>query len=149
MTLNKRAREQMLAHCGEIHEDDGIDPRDYFKLSRTGRKENTKARQLSRQVAETIDQVLSGETEDDHLASLGVVSVVPAPDSSRLLVTLHADLPPEAFDRALIVQKLARYQRRLRWEVAAAITRRKTPTLAFQVIGPEGDFLGPGKEGMQ
>ena len=76
MALDKRTREQMLAHCGEIHEDDGIDPREYFKAGRIHKKEDRKAKQLCRQVAETLDQVLSGEIDDDLLRGLRVSGVM-------------------------------------------------------------------------
>ncbi len=42
-------------------------------------KENRKAKQLCRQVLETLDLVLSGDCRDELLQSLHVVSVVPAP----------------------------------------------------------------------
>jgi ribosome-binding factor A len=106
MTFNKRTRERMLAHCGEIHADDGIDPRDFFRPTRTQIKENRKAQQLCRQVAETLAFVLSGETPDEVIGSLQVLSVVPAPDASRLLVTLRADTRPELFDPELIECRL-------------------------------------------
>lgn len=136
MTLDKRKREQMLALCGEIREDDGVDPHQYFKRSTIRKNENRKAKQLCRQVAETLALVLTGETGDELLASLIVESVVPAPDSSRLLVTLHADLPPGQFDRVSLEGRLANSKGRLRCEVAAAITRRKTPVLVFDLVGP-------------
>lgn len=137
MALDKRTREQMLAHCGEIHADDGIDPREFFKVNRIHKKEDRKAKQLCRQVAETLDQVLSGEISDDVLRGLRVSSVVPAPDASRLLVTLYADCDPNEFNRDEIEQRLAVRQGQLRCEIAASITRKKTPTLAFNVIGPD------------
>ena len=137
MALDKRTREQMLAHCGEIYEDDGIDPREFFKANRIHKKEDRKAKQLCRQVAETLDQVLSGEISDDVLRGLRVSSVVPAPDASRLLVTLYADSDPEEFNRTEIEQRLAARHGQLRCEIAASITRKKTPTLAFNVIGPD------------
>jgi ribosome-binding factor A len=137
MALSKRKREQLLAHCGEIHDDDTVDPREFFKPSRPQKKENHKSKQLCRQVAETLDQLLSGEASDDVLRGLRVVDVLPAPDTSRLLVTLLVDCDPAAFDRALIEEHLAQSKGRLRSEVASAITRRKAPTLVFQIIGPE------------
>lgn len=146
MTLDKRAREQMLEHCGEIHEDDGVDPRAFFRTNDTRRKkENHKAKQICRQVSETLDQVLSGEINDDILRNLRVATVGPAPDSSRLLVTLHADLPPQEFDRDVVEQKLADHSGRLRCEVARAITRRKTPVLVFRVIEP-GSIASNGRQ---
>ena len=99
MALDQRTREQMLQLCGEIHEDDGVDPREFFKSGRGPRKQDHKAKQLCRQAAETLDQVLSGEIGDPRLACLRVVSVQPAPDASRLLVTVMADCPVEDFYR--------------------------------------------------
>ena len=136
MTFNKRTRERMLVHCGEIHEDDGIDPRDFFRPTRTQIKQNRKAKQLCRQVAETLAFVLGGETGDDVIRSLQVLSVVPAPDASRLLVTLRADVCPELFDRERIEDRLVTQQGRLRCAVAATITRRKTPVLVYNIVGP-------------
>ena len=137
MALSKRLREQLLAHCGEIHDDDTVHPREFFKPSHGQNKEHHKAKQLCRQVAETLDQILSGEASDDALRGLRVADVLPAPDTSRLLVTLLVDCDPVTFNRALIEERLAQCKGRLRSEVASAITRRKAPTLVFEVIGPE------------
>ncbi len=136
MAFDKRTREQLLAHCGEIRNDDGIDPREFFKAGRTHKKEDRKAKQLCRQVAETLDQVLAGETSDDVLRTLRVVDVIPAPDSSRLLVTLYADCDPEQFNRNEVEMRLSSCKGKLRCDIAAAITRRKAPALAFNVVGP-------------
>lgn len=136
MALNNRERERMLAHCGEIHEDDGIDPRQFFKSERTRDKGNHKTHQLCRQVAETIDQVLSGETGDDLLTCLRVDQVRPAPDASRLLVTLHAVVSVEEFCREQLQSRLALQQGKLRATVASAITRKKAPSLACAILGP-------------
>lgn len=136
MTPDKRTRAQMRAHCENIGDDDGLDPREFFKASRTNNKSDHKARQLCRQVAETLDQVLSGEVDDDLVSSLHVAAVVPAPDSSRLLVTLCSDLPMEKLDRLELDRRLGDHRGRLRCAVSAAITRRKTPILAFHVLGP-------------
>ncbi len=138
-------RKAMLAHCGEIHEDDGVDPREYFKPDRSEKKEDHKAKQLCRQVAETIDQVLAGETNDELLRALRVAAVVPAPDASRVLVTLHADCQPAEFDREAIEAALAQRQGQLRCAVAAAITRRKAPSLLFSVLGPVAGRSIPGR----
>ena len=124
----------------------GVDS-DLFFPQRGQNGDMAKAKQVCRQVAETLDQVLSGETADDILRNLRVATVVPAPDSSRLFVTLHADLSPAAFDRNVVEQKLASHTGRLRCEVARAITRRKTPALAFHVIGPDSSPASQGQEG--
>ena len=99
-------------------------------------KEDRKAKQLCRQVAEILDLVLSGDCRDELLQSLHVVSVVPAPNSSRLLVTVSADLTVEEFDPQEILSLLERQTGRLRCEVAASISRKRAPSLAFHVAGP-------------
>jgi ribosome-binding factor A len=148
MALSKRARDQLRAHCVEIQEDDAVDPCRFFDNSKSDRKESRKAKQLCQQVAETLDQVLSGELQDELLCCLRVVSVSPAPDSSRLLVTLYANCPAKDFDQSLLEQRLAERKGRLRCEISAAITRRKAPTLAFNVIGPR-ELLTDTMEGGQ
>ncbi len=99
-------------------------------------KEGRKARQLCRQVSDTLDLVLSGDCRDEVLQSLRVISVLPAPNSSRLLVTVAADLPIEQFDRRQILDALDDQAGRLRAEVAATIHRKRVPVLVFNVVGP-------------
>ncbi len=136
MALNQRQREQLRALCGELHDDDGVDPKTWFKSARQRDPDHRKARQLCRQVQKTLDLVLSGATGDDLLTSLRIVSVTPGRDSSRLLVIVAADVSREQFDRARIETQLALIQGRLRGEVSAAITRKKTPLLTFQLLDP-------------
>jgi ribosome-binding factor A len=96
-----------------------------------------KALQLCRQVADTLGQVLSGECDDDVLRSLQVVTVAPAPDASQLLVIVAPALADERLDPVEVLQRLAACSARLRCEVAASITRKRAPRLAFQFVsGP-------------
>jgi ribosome-binding factor A len=136
----------LRAVCGEIGPDDGVDPRE---LARARMKQHRalnpraegvgrKARQLGRQVAETLDAVLAGDSRDELLRGLRVVSVVPAPDASRLLVTVAPRSPDEA-ERPDPVGMLARLERASGWlrtEVAGAVTRRKVPALTFRLALP-------------
>ncbi len=64
------------------------------------------------------------------------MSVVPAPNSSRLLVTVSVDLPGDEFDRQEILELLDQQTGLLRGEVAASINRKRVPALAFHVVGP-------------
>ena len=137
MTLNKRMRDEMLAHCGEIRDDDGVDPRDFFKNNAYRDKKDYKATQLCKQVAETLSLVLSGEFDDELLHSLHVVSVDPAPDASQLAVTLRADIGSHQFDAQEIMDRLIAVSGRLRAEVASAITRKRAPRLVFRLLDPE------------
>ena len=134
MTLDKRTRRELLDYCGELHEDDAIDPREYFKEKRNTGRQGRKSQQLCRQVAETLDMVLSGECRDERLQSLHVLSVDPAPDTLRLLVTVESDLPAEEFDHTAILAALAAETGYLRTEVAHSIHRKKAPTLVFNLV---------------
>ena len=99
-------------------------------------KEGRKAKQLCRQVAETLDMVLSGECRDESLQSLHVLSVVPAPNASRLLVIARTDIPEAEFDRDAIMARLDAESSHLRAEVAGSIHRKRVPLLTFHVVGP-------------
>lgn len=146
--VRKPSRKVLRSLCAQPHADDGVDPREWVKVKaeRSGRKAARKARQLCSQVAEALDQVLAGDCSDDLLRDLQVVAVEPAPDASRLLVTVRmpASAPVESLAApGLILDRLARASGRLRCAVAAAITRKRTPTLGFRLAIPVGDGGGP------
>jgi ribosome-binding factor A len=147
MALNERERARLRALCGELHDDDGVDPREYFRPARMRDKTRRKTHQLCRQVQKTLDQVLSGETRDELLASLRIVSVTSSEDSSALLVTVAADIPPDRFDRAEIENRLAKMSGWLRSEVAGAITRKRTPLLVFHVLEPHSRLPADAESG--
>jgi ribosome-binding factor A len=113
---------------------DGIDPRDERRAAaRQGAgRPSRKALQLARQVAHTLDAALA-MSRDPLVRDLQVESVVPAPDVTRFLVTVVSlrTLTPEDARRTL--ERLAEQNAELRLEVAGAISRRKTPQLAFQL----------------
>ena len=122
--------------ASQLGPDDAVDPRKFFDRRTHGRGDR-KVRQLCRQVSHTLSYVLSGECDDDTLRSLYVESVDPAPDSSRLLVTVSS-LDKEDDTPAIdILTKLAAVTGKLRSEIAASISRRKTPELIFNVVRHE------------
>ena len=148
MSLSKRQREQLLRNCGNINEDDAIDPRTYFKSARQT-KMDRKAMQLAKQIAETLQLVLT----DNHseLDGLSVLNVIPAPDSRRMLVTVAWDFsgpsdeeqPNQRDQRDQLMAQLQMHVPRLRAEIAQSITRKKTPQLTFEIVpissGPRND----------
>lgn len=114
----------------ELAPEDGLDPRLQKQGSRPTAA-NRKALQLAAQVERTLVQIFAGECADEVLGDLRVESVVPAPDSGHLLVTLApAEQSPEL---DVVLEHLHRAAGRLRTEVACAIHRRKAPELHFRL----------------
>lgn len=96
MEPDKHTREKMLELCGDIHEDDGVDPREFFKTSHESKKDDYKARQLCRQVAETLDQVLSGEAR-----MVNVILFISGPEDEKFL---FRTLSPSAINRRCVIR---------------------------------------------
>jgi ribosome-binding factor A len=119
--------------CDELGPDDGADPRKFLRKSEP-RVRNRKALQLCRQAAEAIHYALGVDCRDPVLAQLQVVSVEPAPDTSRLLVTLTPAPSAEPRGPAEWPGRLGRASGLLRSAVAAGIHRKRTPELAFRVV---------------
>ena len=127
-------RRPMPAH--ELFEDDLANAQEIFGKGHR-RKHDRKLQQLCRQVQRTIGLSL-GECGDDLLRDLMVESVTPAPDATRLMVSvLPASAETAAANVAEINARLARVAGRLRHEVALAITRKRAPELLFRVLGAQ------------
>jgi ribosome-binding factor A len=93
-----------------------------------------KTLQLCKQVARTLSCVLGGELGDDVLLGLLVDTVEPAPDASRLCVTVVATAPGAS--EAALREHLARARGQLRAAVAQSIHRKRVPELTFLVVVP-------------
>jgi ribosome-binding factor A len=130
----------MQHRAGGTGPDAGVDPSQFFGR-RSRPRVDRKAYQLCRQVSDTLNFVLSGDTGDDVLRGLYVDSVDPAPDSSRLLVSVAPLDPGDQTPAEVYLTKLIALSGKLRSEVAAAISRRKTPELVFRVIPPPEPLL--------
>ena len=135
MNFHRRSAKKLRPLSAETGEDDGLDPREFFREGKYPRKPNRKALQLCGQVADLLNQIFSGECGDDLLRSLHVVAVTPAPDASQLLVLVgqapfEAPIPPGE-----ILAKLDAASGMLRSLVAAAVSRRRAPRLRFHVAG--------------
>jgi ribosome-binding factor A len=128
MASRRFSRKPPSPLCSDWRADDGLDPR-FLNDQPNGKVSNRKALQLCRQV----ERALSGALEGDILRDLRVQSVHPAPDASRLLVVL-AFHGPALISTAEVLAALERQKSKLRSEVAAAIHRRKTPELSFQLV---------------
>src|SRR5688572_9760203 len=121
MSHRKTRRDNRRQLSGSRGPDDGVDPREFFKPDQH-RRPHRKTLQLCSQVQRTLEYVLSGEMDDDVLRGLMVQEVRPAPDATRLLVTvipLDDGVPAET-----ILRRLAISSGRLRTEIARSINRR-------------------------
>ncbi|HET6880238.1 MAG TPA: hypothetical protein VFI31_08790 [Pirellulales bacterium] len=119
----------------EAERDDFLSLTGALRSSHEHRSTGRKTLQLCSQVADTLNYVLSGECDDELLRDLQVMSVVPAPDASQLLVTVYPVAVSDAtFDAVEVRRRLMAAIGRLRSEVAAAITRKKVPKLLFHVV---------------
>ncbi len=85
------------------------------------------------QAAQAIQLALADSPGEDWLLGLIVARVDPAPDSSRLLVTVQAFDDRLRGDPSAVLDHLERATPRLRLAVASATTRRKAPSLAFRI----------------
>jgi ribosome-binding factor A len=125
--FDKRPVKDGVYPCDEILPGDGIDPR--YETEEPRRVPNRKALQLCSQVFDALNLILSA-CSDNWLQQLHVGSIVPAPDSTQLLVTVVA--PDDmALDEALDKIQLAYGM--IRSEVARSINRKRVPQLKFVV----------------
>ncbi|HZU39369.1 MAG TPA: ribosome-binding factor A [Gemmataceae bacterium] len=131
MKRKKISRRAIRSCADDIGPEDGLDPRLFFR-KRSEKKIDRKVLQLCGEVSRTLSQVLAWELGDNVLSQVRIESVVPAPDSSRLLVAVS--LPAAGTSNPeRVLQRLHQLTGRLRSEIAAAVARRRVPELAFQV----------------
>jgi hypothetical protein len=131
MKRNQSSKKRTQPLCSELGPYDGIDPRDLLREA-VRKKGGRKTLQLCGQVAEALNYAFASLCNDDVLRELSVVAVQPAPDESRLLVTIAPTLPGPC-DPAQILTRVHRVLGTLRSEVASSIHRKKVPDLAFCV----------------
>ncbi len=95
--------------------------------------DNRKALQLCQQVQRALYWAIGTECQDPVVRSLEIVSVEPAPNSARMLVTLG--LPRgEPTPAEEVGERIGRASGLLRAEVARGINRRKVPELVYRVV---------------
>ena len=131
MASRRFARKPPDGLCAALGPDDGVDPRLTVRRPQgpQGRVANRKALQLCR----PVERILAGALEGETLRDLNIHSVVPAPDSSRLLAafTFHGS---DAVATPDILAALSSAYTKLRGEIAMGINRKKTPELTFRVL---------------
>src|SRR5690242_6929202 len=129
----KKPRADRSLPCSAVGPDDGIDPKLLFH-STSRKKGDRGVRRLCSQVREALTFALAGSCRDETLQSLYVEDVDPAPDATRLAVTVRV---PSDVDVATAHGLLTCVLGLLRAEVAASIRRRRAPELVFRVLPQE------------
>lgn len=97
------------------------------------KKGGRKAHQLCSQVGQALNYAFTAVCDDDVLRDLLVVAIQPAPDETRLLVSVGSALGTRC-DPSRVMSHLAQAQGKLRAEIAASIHRKKVPELAFRIV---------------
>jgi ribosome-binding factor A len=130
---SRRAHDRMRA---DPTSDDEIDPTTFFD-NRSKKRTDVKTLRLCGEVAKAISMVFSGGCRDAVLQALGVCSVTPAPDASRLLVTVYSEDPGAILDPTVVIDHLQGARGLLTAEISAAIQRKRAPELIFRMAPRE------------
>ena len=137
MKSPRRSKADLRAVCGQVHPDDAIDPRRAFSRENAGRDQTQRrAQQLCKQAFQAVAGALAGECSDPLLQDVEVVSLTPAPNAGRLLLSVR----PRCGDSSaqVLLERLKNVRGFLRSRIAEAITRRRVPDLVFHVLPCEG-----------
>ena len=144
MKISKKLREQMLKLCGSICADDGQDPREFHETKIDRKKDDEYRHQrLCQQVARTLALVLP-ESGAEPIHDLKIDSVVRGRNTSVLRVKIALPKWVDHDQQTELLELLKSQEGWLRSEVAAAITRKRVPRLAFEFAVREineGDVL--------
>jgi ribosome-binding factor A len=116
------------------------DEAEFFESAGRGRRDH-KTAQLCRQVFRAVSLGLA-ECGDEVLRELVVHDVEPAPDASRLLVSVGFSAAASARSVVEVLERLGEASSFLRREVAGAITRKRAPELMFTFVAGGGRGVG-------
>ena len=104
-----------------------------MKSHRNHASSDRKAAQLCAQVRRALDYGISEALSETSMDAY-VLDVVPAPNTSHLLVLVQPAIEADASGLRDLEDELQRLSGVLRTTVAESINRRKTPTLSFRVV---------------
>ena len=129
---SQRRRERRLAQAGDVWSDD-VDPGLFFDDRGPSRRGLWKVQQLCKQLERAASVTLAGECASDVLVGAAVLSVEPAPDASRLRVTVMLAPGRSVEDAARAIADLRRAGPSFRQEAARSIHRKRAPEITFEV----------------
>jgi ribosome-binding factor A len=110
----------------------------YFGSRESERRGEFKTAQLCKQVERAVAWALSTECEAALLSGAVVAEVSPAPDASRLRITVVLGPERTAAELGQAWTELSRATPAFRAEVARAISRKRVPDLAWDVRLSDG-----------
>jgi hypothetical protein len=88
--------------------------------------------QVCRQVFDVLTYALA-ELDDPLIDELVIASVMPAPNASRVSITLVPSRADLAVDSSEVLARLAEVADELREEVASEVNRARVPELVFRI----------------
>ena len=104
-----------------------------MKSHRNHGSTDRKAAQLCAQVRRALDYGISEALSDSPIDAY-ILDVVPAPNTSHMIVLVQPATEADADAVRDLEDELQRHAGLLRTTVAESINRRKTPTLSFRVV---------------
>ncbi|MBK6846286.1 MAG: hypothetical protein IPG96_01610 [Proteobacteria bacterium] len=125
--------------CEELCPDDGVDPRILFRRETRAAQHSRKDGQLCKQAFQALSLVLDQLGAEAWARGMYLVAVRPAPDASRLSVSVAFTEARTFEDAEQALQRLRALKGRLRWELAATLSRKRVPELAIALAVEEGD----------
>ena len=132
----------MLALCGSIGEEDGLDRREAGKLlgtrSRKKKADDHRQLRLCKQISNAISLLLA----DSPLAlekDIRVTEVIPGRQVSNVVVRITSDEELDVESRKVAEAELREMEGWLRSEVAIVITRKRVPRLRFEFVSVDAN----------
>lgn len=123
-------RESWRELCAELHADDGVATK-YKKCDEPRGGHDSKVLRLCGQALRAL-RLGVADCADPVLQQLFIAAVAPAPDASRLIVTV-APCPGATCGPAEVLSRLSAAQALLRHQVALVVNRKKAPQLVFRI----------------
>ncbi len=133
MKDRKPSMEILRELCGEIRDDDGVDPREFKKEERNN-KMTSRDWRLCSQVKRCLVLAVPEALYYKGIPGAEVLSVEPAPDTTRLNVVVSVAIPFLTAAR----EAIPRIRGQIRNETARAVYRKRVPDLALEVVAAEG-----------
>ena len=129
--MKSRKRYTISSLCAELTSEDGIDPRKICRKP-VDRKNDRKTYQVCKQAERTLNLLTAtGELGEPLLREIAISAVIPAPDSTHLLVVVEPATTDITLDEQAVIAALNRVKGPLRAALASVINRKRTPQLSF------------------